>query len=578
MSISKRVIKALLPKGLIWQVAPGTNFAKFIAAIGACFDVVKIWLDAIRDQAFPDRATDAYLLREWSNAYRINQDLTEVERQALAKTYYTSVGGQDYTYFSTRLQDSGFLADVLEPIIFVHHASSCCGGAMSGVAQSGGNGGNCWIYYKGYNEGITRFYRSGGSSDIPIPGNTTLTSVTSSLQYRTIEAATLPAGQSYVDVKVRTTTVTTGLALLAIDEVLVLDTPITDIYNNTEVQSITYLENYSYEIIHNLVEYIKPVHLTVFYVPSFDLNRDYYLAVGAVGDIRKFDENAQTWAAKTSGTSSTLRAIHGTDDGSFIVACGDSGTVIYSLDMGETWNDLGSFPTSNTLNGCWVVSSAEVWIVGDDGAGNGKVWVWDGATWTQDTSKPYGGWNGISFISSSDIYASAEIYGTRGIWHRDAVGWTNDTPDPADPIESICQDTQDLTKLYCHSNAGGGYQRLWYGNFGSWAILHATAYTHAESLGKSLWVDETGKVWMCGSDGGGNAVIRSWNGSLSTELSKSSSGFSGIHGRSSESILVTGIASGGINYDTYYYDGNSWIQVQITGTAHDMIAVWAPAV
>lgn len=576
MSISKRVIKSLLPMGLIWQVAPGTNFAKFIAAVGACFDIVKTWLDAIRDQAFPDRATDTYLLREWSDAYRINQDLTEAERQALAKTYYTSVGGQDYTYFSTRLQDSGFLADVFEPIIFVHHASSCCGGAMSGVAQSGGNGGNCWIYYKGYNEGTTRFYRSGGSSDIPIPGNTTLTSATSSLQYRTTGAATLLAGQSYIDVKVRTTTVATGLALLAIDEVLVLDTPITDIYNNTEVQNIAYLENYSYEVIHNLVEYIKPVHLTVFYVPSFDLNRDYYLAVGAVGDIRKFDESAQTWAAKASGTLNTLRAIHGTDDGSFIVACGDSGTVIYSLNMGETWAVLGSFPdTIYDLTSCWVLSSTEVWISGSrTGYGQGKAWVWNGSVWTESVaSSSY--WNSIAALSGSSIYSGVNTSVGYGIWHYNGT-WTGLSS--TDSIESIYPDSQDGSKIYAHSNAASGYSRLWYGNLSGWSIQHSNAYVHGESYGRSLWVDEAGEVWMCGSDGAGNAVIRSWNGSLSTEFSKFGTAFSGIYGRSSESILVTGVASGATNYDTYYYDGNSWTQVQITGSAHEMIAVWAPAV
>ena len=80
---------------------------------------------------------------------------------------------------------------------------------------------------------------------------------------------------------------------------------------------------------------------------------------------------------------------------------------------------------------------------------------------------------------------------------------------------------------------------------------------------------------MCGASGS-NAVVRSWDGSLNTELTKSlTPGFTGIFGRDANSILVTGGGTGGNNANTYYYDGQSWSQVIISGGA-TMLSVWGP--
>lgn len=302
---------------------------------------------------------------------------------------------------------------------------------------------------------------------------------------------------------------------------------------------------------------------------------NYFINVGVSGHIWKFDVDSQIWSQKTSGTSETLLCVHGTEDGAYIVACGTNGTVLYTLNGGETWGTLGTFPTSDTLTGCWVLDVDEVWIVGRDGAGTGKAWVWDGSTWTQSTSQPYGNWNGIVALSSSDIYVVSNIYGTRGLWHYNGSTWTNETTEPSDPQESICQDTI-TSSLYIHSASGGGFNRLRYGSFGSWNIEHSDAYTHAAEEGRSLWIDEVGKVWMCGADGA-DAVVRSWDGAILADeyVKGSTTGFTGIHGRDESSIMITGVASGGNNINTYYYNGTSWSQVILSGGA-DMNCVWAP--
>lgn len=262
--ISKKVIQDLLRKGLIWQYVDGTNFNKLLTAIANSFDTVKIFFDNLRDQSLPNKATDSFLLLEWCSIFNINLDLSEEERQILAKTYYTTVGGQDFDYFKAQLEASGFLSSTASPILQDTGMDSQCGVAECGLAESAGNGANIHVIYKGPNEGTTRFYRTGGSADIPIPSGTLLSSTMVYLTYQTTSAVTLLGASSYVDAPIQSLEFG-DIDLLTIGEELDLNTPITNIDTTTQVQTVTYLGKYAYTIISNLVEYIRPLTASITY-------------------------------------------------------------------------------------------------------------------------------------------------------------------------------------------------------------------------------------------------------------------------------------------------------------------------
>lgn len=303
------------------------------------------------------------------------------------------------------------------------------------------------------------------------------------------------------------------------------------------------------------------------------LAANYFLAVGANGAIYKFGISHLEWYLKISGTTEDLFCIHGLDDRSYTVACGASGTVIYSTDNGETWNALGAFPDATwTLTGCYVLSSSSVWVCGHDGAGTGRVWHWDGRSWTQSTEQATGKFNGIVALGDSSVYVATDISGTRGIWYYDGA-WQNDSPDPARAIESIYIEPI-FQNIYAHDSSSGGENSLWYGSFGSWSEVHASAYDHQASEGRSVWVNEAGKVWMTGlSAGGSNVVVMSWDGLvLAEELNLGAvTELYGIYGRNEESIMTIGESG-----RAHYYNGLSWADKSIAA-GPDLFSAWAPA-
>lgn len=303
------------------------------------------------------------------------------------------------------------------------------------------------------------------------------------------------------------------------------------------------------------------------------LAANYFLAVGTGGAIYKFGTSPLEWYSKISGTTEDLLCIHGLDDRSYTVACGASSTVIYSTDSGETWAALGAFPDATwTLTGCYVLSSNSVWVCGHDSAGTGRVWHWDGRSWTQSTEQATGNFNGIAAVSDSAVYVAANISGTRGIWYYNGTSWQNDSPDPARAIESIYIEPISQN-IYAHDSVGGGENSLWYGSFGSWSEVHADAYDHQASEGRSIWV-AAGKVWMTGlSAGGSDVVVMSWDGLvLVEELNLGAvTNFYGIYGRNGESIMVIGESG-----RAHYYNGSTWADKSIAA-GPDLFSAWAPA-
>lgn len=86
--------------------------------------------------------------------------------------------------------------------------------------------------------------------------------------------------------------------------------------------------------------------------------------------------------SSASATSVNLTRIDGFED--TLVSVGASGVVIKSLNHGQTWATVTTFPTSNTLRGVDVRDTYRFWVVG----GGGGVWFTmdGGETWANPQS------------------------------------------------------------------------------------------------------------------------------------------------------------------------------------------------
>ncbi len=131
------------------------------------------------------------------------------------------------------------------------------------------------------------------------------------------------------------------------------------------------------------------------------------LAVGGLGYIQTSADKGVSWTTRTSGTSDSL---YGADvyryapeigaAKTYMWAAGNNGTVLYSDDLGVTWDDV-SVPTSEDFYDIHVRSSDKAMVVGSNGTLYGTED--GGANWTD-----------LSPSTSFDLLAIDEYSGT--IW------------------------------------------------------------------------------------------------------------------------------------------------------------------
>jgi photosystem II stability/assembly factor-like uncharacterized protein len=103
-----------------------------------------------------------------------------------------------------------------------------------------------------------------------------------------------------------------------------------------------------------------------------------YVALGDAGTLLTSNDAGQTWTARTSNTSATLRAAAVSFDGAVRVAVGDAGTVLISTDGGSTWSAQPALPGAPNLRR--VVYGTQFIAVGDGGA---VFFSRDGIAWTR---------------------------------------------------------------------------------------------------------------------------------------------------------------------------------------------------
>lgn len=298
-----------------------------------------------------------------------------------------------------------------------------------------------------------------------------------------------------------------------------------------------------------------------------------FFACDSGGKIWEFGLPGLWWEEKTTPVSVGLYGIHGLDDSSLIMACGDNGTVIQSVDGGDTWTAM-TFPDSWRLTGIWVYSATSAYVCGWN-SNEGRVWHWDGVSWNlmydnTNNGKMYG----IYVESPSAIYVvQDDPWGGKGLRYYDRSKWYTGYGYNLS-CESIFGAAPGEVYLHVH-DAGAGNYDLKKGAADTWATEQSDPYYHLPETGLSLWVDPDGVVWMAGYVGG-NQVIKSWDGnSLNVEVSISGSQFTGIWGQDENSILATANNAAGTSKH-YYYNGVTWVQAYLK-FALNMKTVWAAA-
>ena len=299
-----------------------------------------------------------------------------------------------------------------------------------------------------------------------------------------------------------------------------------------------------------------------------------FFTVGVSGAIWKFTPPS-TWAAITSGITSDLVCVHGTDDGSFILAGGETGVIISSVDGGDTWSAPMSTPAAWNVNGLWVFSAIDAWAVVDDGAGTGGAWHWNGSSWIVSHTQANGNWYGIFGISPLSIYVCSGASGATNICHWNGSSWINDSAAQNDPAESVVG-KEDGSLIYVHHDAGGASDDLYEGVYGGWALTQASPVVRPSRIGPGLWVDSTDKLYMCGQKAGNYGVIKSWDGTtldVLIDTEPTNNLFAGIYGVSDDSILVVSYAGSGVDSDARWWDGTDWNLVTIPASI-DLRGVW----
>jgi hypothetical protein len=144
----------------------------------------------------------------------------------------------------------------------------------------------------------------------------------------------------------------------------------------------------------------------------------------AYSDMSLLDGPAATspWVAQTSNTTNRLRAVWGWDS-MHAVAVGDAGTIVYTVNGGNTWNVAPSPSTANDLYGVWGTSlGSELFAVGDSGT---IVMSNDGGQSWSISFNPWSGTIDLRGVWGDSAGANFYVGGKGsllGVWN--GVSWT----------------------------------------------------------------------------------------------------------------------------------------------------------
>jgi photosystem II stability/assembly factor-like uncharacterized protein len=154
------------------------------------------------------------------------------------------------------------------------------------------------------------------------------------------------------------------------------------------------------------------------------------------GNVYKSEDGGLSWDLQDSITASAGNPLNSIrfSDYSNGYAVGDAGTIIRTLDGGETWSDSPDDPSSGAdLLCCWVFSKYRL-IVGDDA---GYLWQsWDaGETWESPTFTGVGTGE-VKDVAFANDYEGFMLHDTAA-----PIGWMHKTFDGGHTWERLSTPT-----------------------------------------------------------------------------------------------------------------------------------------
>ncbi|MBF0452802.1 MAG: hypothetical protein HQK75_19015, partial [Candidatus Magnetomorum sp.] len=265
-------------------------------------------------------------------------------------------------------------------------------------------------------------------------------------------------------------------------------------------------------------------------------------ACGYSGTIMHYA--GSSWSEQTSGTNTTLTKIIclGTNA---VFAIGGSEILYYN---GSTWSN---YSAANTVYDIWGVSGNDVYAVGS----SGKIYHFDGSSWSEMTSNTIQILKGIWGKSSTDIYAVGNVT----ILHYDGMSWS-------EMPQNFNQNFIDVTGTNDEVFAASSYGIYKYNGINwsettmdsFWEEFVNIGYIPAELMvmndgriigaNSSYYMQYSGTVWTYENTGVSLTVKDIWSDGTD--------------------IFIVG-TDGNISH----YDGATWSQLS-TGTTLDFYGIW----
>lgn len=184
--------------------------------------------------------------------------------------------------------------------------------------------------------------------------------------------------------------------------------------------------------------------------------------------------------------------------GNFVYAVGDSGKV-YKWN-GTSWTEEQS-PTTERLGGVTIIAENDIWISGEMG-----VWHYNGALWVQEAEYPTTSCYGIDHVSADSVW----VAGVGEIHFYNGTAWSTSTVGSGYKIVDISMNSP--SDGWAISAEG----EIFHYNGFSWALVY-DFYVAYSSYAYSVWAIDNSNLWVGGRDtkptGTSWGDVWHWNGS-----------------------------------------------------------------
>lgn len=228
----------------------------------------------------------------------------------------------------------------------------------------------------------------------------------------------------------------------------------------------------------------------------------------AVGVVHHW--NGTSWDARTdTGSGLTMYGIHmvATDNVWAVGAGGGLGS-IYTYN-GSTWSAHSEPAGTNNYYGVWASDASNVWVVGalvSGGANYGRIWKWNGASWSTQLSLGTSGENFTSVwgTDASNIWAGGGSLLQSIFYRYNGSSWSDirgtlDTPDI--DIEDISGYATDAVWI-C-----GREISVYNGSVQKWdGATWTTEYQQVSKNLNAIWISDGGDVGVVVGESGNLAI------------------------------------------------------------------------